>query len=123
MDHISFINEDQQGSIWIGSLGNGMNRYDPATKQVTHFGFTMEGDKIISSKDTSGSFQDVNLGRFFSYGMDCYGFLLQTAIYITLTLINSHTLFQRAWLSFILLRWKKEYSLDGNNKRAWSKRT
>jgi len=66
MDHITFINEDQQGSIWIGSLGNGINRYDPVTKQVTHFGITMEGDKIVSSKDTSGGFHDVNLWRFFS---------------------------------------------------------
>ena len=66
MDHITFINEDQQGSMWIGSLGNGMNRYDPVTKQVTHFGFTMEGGKIISSKDTSGGLHDANLWRFFS---------------------------------------------------------
>jgi len=66
MDHITFINEDLQGSIWIGSFGNGVNRYDPVTNQVTHFGFTMDGARIISSKDTSGGFHEVTTWRFFS---------------------------------------------------------
>ena len=36
-DHITFIIEDATGSIWIGTFGNGLNRYDPETKQVTHY--------------------------------------------------------------------------------------
>ena len=36
-DHITFIIEDAAGSIWIGTFGNGLNRYDPETKHVTHY--------------------------------------------------------------------------------------
>ncbi len=36
-DHISFITEDIVGSIWIGTMSAGINRYDPATKKTTHF--------------------------------------------------------------------------------------
>jgi ligand-binding sensor domain-containing protein len=36
-DHITFITEDKAGAIWIGSFGNGVNRYDPKTKQNAHF--------------------------------------------------------------------------------------
>jgi ligand-binding sensor domain-containing protein len=36
-DHITFITEDVVGAIWIGTANNGLNRYDPQTKQVKHF--------------------------------------------------------------------------------------
>ncbi|MEJ7828605.1 MAG: two-component regulator propeller domain-containing protein [Segetibacter sp.] len=36
-DHISFIREDVTGAVWIGTYGNGLNRYDPQTKKVAHF--------------------------------------------------------------------------------------
>ena len=36
-DHITFINEDKGGRIWIGTFGNGINIYDPEKKIVTHF--------------------------------------------------------------------------------------
>ena len=36
-DHITFIIEDVKGGIWIGTFGNGLNRYDPETKRVTHY--------------------------------------------------------------------------------------
>ncbi len=35
-DHITFINEDATGALWIGSF-NGVNRYDPVTKKVQYF--------------------------------------------------------------------------------------
>jgi signal transduction histidine kinase/streptogramin lyase len=41
-DHITFITEDVTGSIWIGTFGNGINRYDPITKKVTHLSNTDE---------------------------------------------------------------------------------
>ena len=36
-DHISFICEDVTGAVWIGTWGNGLNRYNPKTKKVTYF--------------------------------------------------------------------------------------
>lgn len=38
VDHISFIDEDEDGCIWIGTFGNGFNRYNPATKITNHYG-------------------------------------------------------------------------------------
>ena len=37
MDHISFINEDSTGAIWIGTDAAGISRYDPVTKKITHY--------------------------------------------------------------------------------------
>ncbi|GAA4400101.1 hypothetical protein GCM10023187_12890 [Nibrella viscosa] len=36
-NHITFITEDAAGAIWLGTLGSGMNRYDPQTQTVKHF--------------------------------------------------------------------------------------
>ena len=36
-DHITFIIEDATGAIWIGTFGNGLNRVDPKTREVTHY--------------------------------------------------------------------------------------
>jgi class 3 adenylate cyclase len=36
-DHITFINEDKTGAIWIGTYAAGINRYDPVTKKTTHY--------------------------------------------------------------------------------------
>jgi ligand-binding sensor domain-containing protein/class 3 adenylate cyclase len=36
-DHITFINEDSTGAIWIGTYGAGINRYDPVAKKITHY--------------------------------------------------------------------------------------
>jgi signal transduction histidine kinase/ligand-binding sensor domain-containing protein len=48
-DHITFITEDPDGAIWIGTFSNGLNRYDPVTKKVTHFG--ANADKSSGYKD------------------------------------------------------------------------
>ncbi|HET7001504.1 MAG TPA: two-component regulator propeller domain-containing protein [Puia sp.] len=48
-DHITFITEDPEGAIWIGTFLNGLNRYDPVTKKVTHFG--ANADKTSGFKD------------------------------------------------------------------------
>jgi ligand-binding sensor domain-containing protein len=42
-DHISFITEDTLGNIWIGTLGNGLNLYDPKTQKLVHYGAKSEG--------------------------------------------------------------------------------
>jgi len=36
-DQVTFILEDGVGSIWIGSMWTGLNRYDPVTKKITHY--------------------------------------------------------------------------------------
>jgi len=36
-DKINFITEDCMGAIWIGTEYSGMNRYDTATKKITHY--------------------------------------------------------------------------------------
>ncbi len=38
VDHITFINEDNLGAIWIGTFSGGINRYDPKTKSLEHYG-------------------------------------------------------------------------------------
>jgi ligand-binding sensor domain-containing protein/signal transduction histidine kinase len=41
-DHITFIKEDGKGAIWIGTMENGISRFDPVTKKMSHF----ESDSI-----------------------------------------------------------------------------
>ena len=36
-DHITFINEDSTGTIWIGTNSAGISRYDAVTKKATHY--------------------------------------------------------------------------------------
>src|SRR5260221_6457972 len=36
-DLVTFITEDRLGSIWIGTMLAGINRYDPILKKTTHF--------------------------------------------------------------------------------------
>jgi signal transduction histidine kinase/ligand-binding sensor domain-containing protein len=58
-DHITFINEDLTGKIWIGSLASGINRYDPETKKITHFGGVLEKiNAFPNMKDTTSGFTD-----------------------------------------------------------------
>ena len=36
-DQVTFIQEDVVGSIWIGTMWSGINRYDTLTKKITHY--------------------------------------------------------------------------------------
>ncbi len=65
-DVISFIREDKAGKIWIGSMENGVNWYDPETKQLFHYG-SHTGKKIKSdyNKDTLTGFKESGAFRFF----------------------------------------------------------
>lgn len=36
-DQVTFITEDATGSIWIGTMWAGVNRYDTLTKKITHY--------------------------------------------------------------------------------------
>ena len=57
-DHITFIKEDITGAIWIGTLGQGINRYDPRKKEIMHYGNIRRGKKIVSAKDTTTGYKD-----------------------------------------------------------------
>jgi len=63
-DFISFINEDNTGKIWIGSLMGGINCYDPVTQKVTHFG-SVDNKKLkpLFAKDTLSGFKEIGALR------------------------------------------------------------
>lgn len=52
-DRITFINEDSEGHIWIGTDQNGINRYNPRTQTMTHFGEIVDNSvwSMYKSKD------------------------------------------------------------------------
>jgi len=49
IDHITFINEDETGHIWIGTLAEGLIRYDPDTKTKQHYSINAAGNLNIST--------------------------------------------------------------------------
>ncbi|MFZ1371371.1 MAG: two-component regulator propeller domain-containing protein, partial [Ferruginibacter sp.] len=64
-DGISFIKEDHAGKIWIGSFNNGINWYDPETKQTWHFGLSKgKKNNAAFEKDTLTGFKDEAPIRF-----------------------------------------------------------
>jgi len=66
-EKITFITEDSTGKIWIGTMGSGINRYNPVTKKITHlehsYGFpdgtswnaftSKEGEVWITTQDNN----------------------------------------------------------------------
>ena len=46
-DHITFIIEDADKKIWIGTLWNGLIRYDPVSKKITHYGSNDDKEKVL----------------------------------------------------------------------------
>ena len=55
VDHITFIGEDDEGCIWIGTFGNGLNRYNPKTEITNHFG-RMKQDNLKLAIPLIGDF-------------------------------------------------------------------
>lgn len=51
VDHITFINEDSQGAIWIGTYAGGINRYNPKSKTMEFFGKTGVGSHFLEKND------------------------------------------------------------------------
>ncbi len=51
VDHITFINEDNQGHIWIGTYAGGINRYNPDTKSMDFFGKSGKGPQKLSTNN------------------------------------------------------------------------
>ena len=46
-DHIRFIQEDDHGFIWIGTIGNGINRYDPRSQSVQFYSSDAQGNNRL----------------------------------------------------------------------------
>ncbi|HSF88467.1 MAG TPA: two-component regulator propeller domain-containing protein, partial [Saprospiraceae bacterium] len=51
-DHITFITEDTENCLWIGTLSNGIMRYNPQTKVTNHY--TNANSTGTGFKDESG---------------------------------------------------------------------
>ena len=51
-DHITFLTEDAEHCLWIGTLENGIIRYHPQTKTISHF--TGQSARDLGYKDDSG---------------------------------------------------------------------
>ena len=51
-DHITFIIEDADDQLWIGTPTSGINRYDPVTESITHYGDDVDQSGMF--KDNSG---------------------------------------------------------------------
>lgn len=51
VDHITFINEDFQGNIWIGTYAGGINRYNPKSKTMEFFGTSGTGSHYLEKND------------------------------------------------------------------------
>ena len=47
-DHITFITEDAEQNLWIGTWGSGMNRFDPKTGTTTHFGKDSDASEVFN---------------------------------------------------------------------------
>jgi ligand-binding sensor domain-containing protein len=52
-DIVSFITEDALGKIWIGTLDNGIARYDPQTKKTIHYDLTRDSTSLMTQGDYS----------------------------------------------------------------------
>jgi len=51
-DHISFITEDSDKNLWIGTIGNGIIHFNTLTEKVTHYGSINEEKGVF--RDNSG---------------------------------------------------------------------
>jgi len=51
VDHITFITEDADGRIWIGTFGGGINVYDPSNQKVVHYGADAKSGEQIADNE------------------------------------------------------------------------
>jgi ligand-binding sensor domain-containing protein len=51
VDHITFITEDANGRIWIGTFGGGINVYDPSNQKVVHYGTDTKSKEQIADNE------------------------------------------------------------------------
>ena len=56
-DRITFINEDISGKIWIGTIENGINVYDPATQKTVWYGTDPKSNIKIARNEFINAFR------------------------------------------------------------------
>jgi signal transduction histidine kinase/ligand-binding sensor domain-containing protein len=55
-DHITFIFEDHKSRIWIGTMGGGINVYDPSTQKVSYYGSDKNSKEKIANNDFAAAY-------------------------------------------------------------------
>ncbi len=53
-DHITFIDEDSLGFLWIGNFQGGIQRYDPVNRKMQHYGRTRNEKGQFTIDSSSG---------------------------------------------------------------------
>lgn len=89
------IYEEDSGLVWIGTDGGGINLYNPAFDQFTHFPATY-GDKVVSITGLSDTELLVSL---YSKGM--FTFNKRTGKYTPFTIVNSSINVQECFYGFV----------------------
>jgi ligand-binding sensor domain-containing protein len=57
---ISVITEDKAGGLWIGGVLEGLNRYDPVSRKITHYGHILQPSGYTKRDTVSGFNEPVN---------------------------------------------------------------
>jgi len=55
---IQVIFEDQDGMLWLGTIGGGVNRYDPETERFTRYQYDLENPNSLGSDTIFAIYQD-----------------------------------------------------------------
>jgi len=60
------ILEDSEGNIWVATMGNGVFKYDPASKGIKHYTTKLEDPSSLSSNSVSSISETANGAVWFS---------------------------------------------------------
>jgi signal transduction histidine kinase/streptogramin lyase len=60
--HITFLLEDSDRHIWIGTNDNGISRFDPVKGTVAHFDDSADPSNLIETNEGWGTYQESNSG-------------------------------------------------------------
>jgi diguanylate cyclase (GGDEF)-like protein len=61
-NYITTMKEDSRGYLWIGTVGNGLNRFDPTTEEFVHYKYD-KNDLNSLSNDTVLAIEEDHLGN------------------------------------------------------------
>lgn len=87
--------EEENGQVWIGTDGGGINLYNPHTDRFTHYPSTY-GDKVVS---ITGLSENELLVSLYSKGM--FIFHKKSGRYTPFTIVSSHVNTQECFYGFI----------------------